>query len=463
MSETGLPAEAALGDGAALEARVDAKAGARAQALATLPEALQAAVSPAMQADWWDRIATAEAVRQSKAWQTASPAARALASWLLRTMDADNGNVVNVPPGMLEALRATLGYIARDAQWVDPAGMKPDTQPFSDEDLLKLTTDPAPREWLVDRLIPHGRLSSLYGVGEAGKSRLVLQLAAAVIAGSGPMIRRDPEASSDKGLETVGDVPEVKQQGRVLLVTWEDEPNEVSWRWKMAHAAGAIVCPDPRDDLRVLNMRAVGGPLWAPHPSGTRHTSTAGEWTTNGRRVLASLQDFTLCVVDPIAAAYACSEIDRALVRAFCSAIDGEAEQAECTVILVGHPPKTGEAYSGNTDWYSAPRAMLTLGPVATGYTLREDVGKVIMAPCLLRQKGSYGRGGNVVWLRDHWRQPTTAADRDDHTAQLAWFATTPERAAAAKAGVKPSDVILRGRPPKSKGTGKREPQGVIR
>ena len=245
------------------------------------------------------------------------------------------------------------------------------------------------------------------------------------------MIACDPEAIPS---DLLGDVPEVSAGGRVMLVTWEDEPDEIARRWLLAHNAGAIAKPHPGDLVRILNMRAIGGALWAPHARGSRHTSTAGEWTEAGRRVLASIGDFVLVVIDPVAAAYSCSEVDRALVRAFCTALDDAAEKSGCTVLLVGHPPKSDSKYAGSTDWRNAVRGLLTLGPEETRY-LPPSAGKKaqkIRAPRLGVDKTSYGPVRPGIWLRSEW-QP--ASSSKEHPACLAWFATTEERAAQAAGG----------------------------
>ena len=92
----------------------------------------------------------------------------------------------------------------------------------------------------------------------------MLQLAAAVITGTGPIIACDPAAIRDDEVAAIGDVPTVQQQGRVLLVTWEDEPDEIARRWQLA--GHALPNPEnPGDALAVLNMRTLGGSLWAPH------------------------------------------------------------------------------------------------------------------------------------------------------------------------------------------------------
>lgn len=348
--------------------------------------------------------------------------------------------VPSPPSGQEDRLAAALDRAdPHDPDLVDTLRAALAALPFTDE-LTTLPTNPATRDWLVKGLIPHGRLAALYGAGAVGKSRLVLQLAAAVITGTGPIIACDPAAIRDDEVAAIGDVPTVQQQGRVLLVTWEDEPDEIARRWQLA--GHALPNPEnPGDALAVLNMRTLGGSLWAPHAGGSRHTSTAGEWTASGHRLLKTLPDFTLAVIDPLAAAYANSEIDRALVRAFTSALDAAAEACGCAVLLVGHPPKSDASYSGSTDWRNAVRALLTLEPKPTGYrrtghgvrTSNETKKPpLIEAPCLVSDKCNYGPAVDRVWLRSEW----TPANNDGTPARLAWWATTAKRAAAAKAGI---------------------------
>ena len=397
-----------------------------------LPVLLRAVVEPVATAPIGERIGRARTLGLSDAWRSAPAAQRGLCAWLVETAaDPKSDKGWSTLPGVATGIRAVLGRLGPDGRWQDSAGVEPAPAAAFDTELLTLPESPPARRWLVDGLVPAGRLSAFYGEGAAGKSRLVLQIAAAVVAGGGPVIARDPEAIPSDLLE-LRDVPEVRASGgRVMLVTWEDEPDEIARRWSFAHNADAITGPHPGDRVRILNMRAIGGALWAPHARGSRHTSTAGEWTEAGRRVLASIGDFVLVVIDPVAAAYSCSEVDRALVRAFCTALDDAAEKSGCTVLLVGHPPKSDSKYAGSTDWRNAVRGLLTLGPEETIYRPQSAGKKAqkIRAPRLGVDKTSYGPVRPGIWLRSEW-QPAS----EEHPACLAWFATTQERAAQAAA-----------------------------
>ncbi len=311
--------------------------------------------------------------------------------------------------------------------------------------------DPPARQWLIHDMLPTGRLAALYGSGGAGKSTLALQIAAAVMYGGSPLHPvpgiRDPDAlrADHAVLQPVAD------EGRVLWLSWEDERNEMLRRWRMAHHAGAIVEPFPSPNLlRFVDMRAIGGPLWGPLEGG--HVSTRATWTEAGRRFLHTLPGHKLAILDPLAAAFASSEIDRSLVRAFTSAIDAAAEAAGCTVLLIAHPSQAGQAkggYSGSTDWQASVRAFLSLEVSGeTGCQFAADA-KTVKAPAhrLRSPKQSYAFGGGHLWLARHWQR---ADPEHACPAELAWFgcrpldaAETHERHAAQATGRKPRSVLV--------------------
>ncbi len=358
-------------------------------------------------------------------------------------------------PDLAELMRGHLKAAAADA--ADAGHVEP-AQPFEVEAADE--SDPPRREWLIPGWLPRGRLASIYGRGEAGKSRLLLHVAHAVACG-GPVLPWDPDVKDDA---VRGDVPEVADGGRVLLVTWEDEAAEVRRRWRMAHAAGAVDTKQMPAEIAILDMRRHGaGPLWAPHGKGSGHVSTRGEWTEAGRRILAMLPGCDLAVLDPLASAYACSEIDRALVRGFATRLDAAAEAAGCAVVLSAHPSRAGErersAESGSTDWRNAVRSRWILGPQRTAHKAPGADGKdaPIDAPCLALDKASYAPGRGRVWLRSHYRRGDTPAEWD----KLAWFATTGQAAAVAahvRDGGNAGDVISIGA---EKAAGKRGDKSV--
>ena len=220
---------------------------------------------------------------------------------------------------------------------------------------------PAAREWIVKGWIPAGRVSMLTGEGGRGKSKLALMLAAE-LARQGS---RDIAAPEGGGRWMPGG-PELGIAGPapVVFASWEDERDEVLRRlhdWPGAqHNTPTVLKERLGDRLAYLDM-SERGPIWAPTGSG--HTSNLGAITRAGTQLRAECQrrGAKLLILDPLAAAYACNENDRALVRGFLADWNGWAARIGCAVLIVAHPPKTGEGYSGSTDWRNAVRALLVL------------------------------------------------------------------------------------------------------
>ena len=201
---------------------------------------------------------------------------------------------------------------------------------------------PPQRQWLVDGVIPTGRYGILAGKGGNGKSRIALDLARAMFGGT-------------EGVKWL--CWDVMNMGDVVWCSWEDEYDEVARR------LGEYGRELANEQLHYVDL-AERGPLWAPDPGGSGHTSTMSTLTSVGAMVRAECERVKakLLVIDPLAAAFASNENDRGLVRAFVASWDGWARRTECTVIAIAHPPKDRTVnYSGSTDWESASRFMLTM------------------------------------------------------------------------------------------------------
>ena len=204
--------------------------------------------------------------------------------------------------------------------------------------------EPSPRRWLVQNWLPAGRVALFTGPGGVGKSRLVLQLAAAIASGGGDgdtwietpdvdILRLDNGVSSD------GDC--------VVYASWEDEPQEIYRR--LADISGnpaPWATPARLDRLHLIDMAGLG-PIWAPESG--RHISTLAEITAAGQKVRRHCEEYgaRILILDPLAAAYAGDENARGLVRAFISDWDSWGRKHNCAVLLVAHPPKSGPILQG--------------------------------------------------------------------------------------------------------------------
>ena len=232
---------------------------------------------------------------------------------------------------------------------------------------------PKTREWLIDGWLPRGRLTMFSGWGGLGKSRLALQILAA-------LEWRPPASYVWPSKQNQPQTPKVRpiihrEHDFGVLASWEDEQgevhrriNDISQSWYTQPMNQFVM-----DRTAYINLRG-RGPLWAPLGI-SGHISTMGGHTDLAKRLRGLCEDkgATLLVIDSAAAAYGGDENARALVRAFLGDWDMWAEESGCTILLIGHPPKSGAVFSGSTDWHNAVRNLWSLAeehePVKKGAT----------------------------------------------------------------------------------------------
>ena len=277
------------------------------------------------------------------------------------------------PPGFdVEAVLESPGSVVSLPAEDTPDGLRVDTD---------WRQPPLPRRWLIDGWLAAGRIALLSGRGGAGKSKLAVQLAYAIAAGRQEWFEGGPK------LNDIGNP--------IVFASWEDEREELHRR--------LLDNPDLRfegaeglhdrvvDRFQFVDM-AGEGPLWE------ENGRDRGTLTEAGVRLRARCSDAgaRILVIDPIAGAYAGSEITRSAVRAFLSSWDAWGRAADCTVLLIGHPPKGDHGddsrYSGSTDWRNGVRSFLWL---ERGYGMADRAK-------LTADKVSYGPRPEPVPI-EHW------------------------------------------------------------
>lgn len=313
---------------------------------------------------------------------------------------------------------------------------------------LDTSGEPPPRrEWLAGDesmgWLPAGRLALLTGEGGAGKSRLALQLAAAVAGGGREVL--PSTRPGDRAEEDNGPVVASAEPRPVALIGFEDETDEAARRLRWIAAAGIAAAGKTGDGLRYLDAAAFG-PLWA---APDRYES--GDWTPFGRAALdwlASIEGLALAVLDPLAAVYGGNENDRGEVRRFLASLNAWAAETGVAVLIVAHPPKTGANYSGSTDWRNGVRALWTLATEAVGgYEKPADGEAEARGRCLTLDKASYGRDGARAWLKLHGQ-----TGPDGRTRALAWRECTAREAVEDRARWKKLDPPTRKATPTANG-----------
>ena len=271
-------------------------------------------------------------------------------------------------------------------------------------------------EWIIEGWLPAGRIGILSGQGGRGKSRLALQLAAAMASGQADFLGGPPTAYGISRRTVLSGAQ------TVVYASWEDDRHEVGRRLRALstphngcsdhHLEGfpfSLNLHDLSDRLRYVDM-AGEGPVWGPGPGA--HVSTMAELTPAGRRIREYAEDSgaKLLILDPLAASFGSNENDRGLVRSFLANWDRWGRDNDCAILVISHPPKaTGAAYSGSTDWEAGPRFMWTLDYKAP----RKDADA---EPALTLEKSNYGRRGARVWLEicDKGVWAEAVMDKDD-------------------------------------------------
>ena len=221
-------------------------------------------------------------------------------------------------------------------------------------------------DWLIEGWMPRGRIMMLAGKGGVGKSRLALQLAAAMAGGNPEWLHNNHMKLNIPAPATYEEREPEDRKPRVAIATWEMSSKDIDRRLTKIeggeYATDADLLKRFGERLHILDF-AERGPLWAPSRE-HGHTSTMGALTPSGKLLRRHCETYgvELLILDPLAAAFGCNENDRALVRPFMASWDGWGRRVGCTVMIISHPPKNEAEYSGSTDWHNAARAVWSFG-----------------------------------------------------------------------------------------------------
>ena len=256
------------------------------------------------------------------------------------------------------------------------------------------------RVWLIERWLPEGRAGLFTGEGGRGKSWLALQLAASLAAGeakwlpgatNGPVILDPKVLTHDVTRETKQDA--LAESAPAIIWTAEDEPEEAHRRLDIMRSASRL---DTGDQLHIVDGAGTG-PLWAPVSNVAREA--VGDLTGAGGclRAYCERHQPRLLVVDNLAAAFACNENDRAMVRAFMSSWDAWARDTGCAVMFIAHPSRAHSDFSGSTDWRAAARWLWRFGLEKLDPKDKSDDAEC--APKLANLKANYSPDGEGTYF----------------------------------------------------------------
>ena len=198
---------------------------------------------------------------------------------------------------------------------------------------------PTPKAFLMAGVIPQGEVTLFTGNGGTNKSTFGLQLCACSAAGLSML-----------GVEV--------QPGPALYVTAEDEDRENHWRLRKIAAAVGTSLERLAGKLHVVSLRGrLSNELATFDNEGRLHTAPAFATL----RATIEATGAKLVTLDNVAHMFVGNENDRSHVTAFVNLLYQLCRDLGCTVVLIGHPNKSGDTYSGSTAWLNAVRSQIVL------------------------------------------------------------------------------------------------------
>jgi RecA-family ATPase len=227
-------------------------------------------------------------------------------------------------------------------QFAEPAlalaTVLPETFPIADL-AAWATMPPEPKAFVMAGMIPADEVTLFTGGGGTNKSTFGLQLC----------------ACSAAGLPMLG-VP--VRPAPALYVTAEDEERENHWRVTKIAASLGVGLDRLVGRLSIVSLRG-------------RLNNELATFDAEGRirvapayLMLRSTIEQTgakLVVLDNVGHLFVGNENERGNVTAFLNLLYQLCRELGVTVVLIAHPNKVGDAYSGSTAWLNAVRSMIVL------------------------------------------------------------------------------------------------------
>lgn len=230
---------------------------------------------------------------------------------------------------------------------------------------------PAPKAFVIPLLAPAGEVTLFTGAGSAGKSLLAQQLATGLAAGV-QTLRLD-----------MGQAP-------AIYLTCEDDEGQLHWR--QAHICEALGVPmaSLAGKLHIASLRgALDNALGTARPDGEFILSASYH------RIAALIRrtGAKLVALDNVAHLFPGNENDRGEVTRFVNALNRLAGDSGAAIILLGHPNKSGDDYSGSTAWLNAVRSQFVIE-----HDLQTDMRTLTVGKANYARKGEQLRFAWVNW-----------------------------------------------------------------
>ncbi|WP_324742076.1 AAA family ATPase [Tsuneonella sp. CC-YZS046] len=266
-----------------------------------------------------------------------------------------------------------------------------DALPLPTLDLAALAkTRAKAKPFAIERIAPLAETTLFTGPGSAGKSLLGQQLATAGAAGL-PCL----------GLNV--------QPGPTLYLTCEDDAEQLHWRQEHLCAAMGSSMASLANKLHLVSLR---GELGNELATFTRDGKMTPAVTFQRIASMLRKTGAKLAFLDNVAHLFTGNENDRGDVTRFVNLLNRLAGETGAAIVLLGHPNKHGDEWSGSTAWPNAVRSRIYL---------EHDEDSDIRT--LTLPKANYGQKGEVVRFRwfdwAFWRDEDLPADTRAELAEV--------------------------------------------
>lgn len=251
---------------------------------------------------------------------------------------------------------------------------------------------PPERQWRWENFIPDYQATLLTGAGAAGKSLATQQMCTCVAMGLpflGIATKRTPS----------------------LYITCEDDLEELHRRQESICAALGISLEDTRGKLFLLSLQGEIGNELAMF-DGAGGMEIAPRYMQIEQTCIA--KGIGHVTIDNTAHTFAGNENDRHEVAAFVNLNNRLAQAIRGSVVMVGHPNKSGDSYSGSTAWENQVRSRLYLEVPKgeEGIPLNPDM------RVLRNEKANYSQRGAEVrfwWVKGAFIADGELSEQPDH------------------------------------------------
>lgn len=261
--------------------------------------------------------------------------------------------------------------------WVDDSGNIKFDLPMQTLDLAMLADERATsKQYLIERIVPAAEVTLLNGGGATGKSLAAQQAATAAAAGL-PFL----------GLRV--------EPGPAIYLTCEDDADQLHWRQQHICEAMSVPMASLADKLHLISLR---GAL------NTHLCTFAADGTLERQPAYSRLRDMIeatgskLVFLDNLAHLFTGNESDRGQVTRFINLLNKLAGETGAAIILLAHPNKAGDSYSGSTAWLNAVRSQVIISRITDAEGGEADPD----ARALIVGKANYVRNGEAVKFRWH-------------------------------------------------------------